>query len=601
MLTTQQQRAVDSDARSIVVIAPAGGGKTQTMAARVARLIRDGNPVESVLLLTFTRAAARNMRERIATLTDESTARRITAGTFHSVCLSVLRVYSDRLGYDPATLEVLSVVDAESLLLEAARDLQYLNDSKGWPKWKSGLSKQKLQAALDSVYRAGVDDGNMVEPSLRIVAHYRAELKRNNCLDFGSILAETNRLFAEHPDVLERYRARFRFVFLDEGHDVDAIQHQTYHWLAPPADMFGILDPRQEIYKWRGSRSDLLRIQYPDAEVVSLAENFRCRAAIVDVANKLIAHNHEGRECEPMKAVKDGGVVRVFNGRSVDVALQVSMMMIGERLPESGAGTYAPRDIAVIARSHRELSRLSAVFTEHGIHHRHVGRKFDLTTTDEFLDLHAAMRLAANPRDNHAFRRLVPRLGIERDAMTAIRGIAATKGGSLWDAACERCEGEWGSSSLGVALAWSEWNDISFSDAMLRLWDAFEVIDPRTSHFWEEDCAGMTLRDALEWYASRDEQDDVPTPEENLVSLLAPHGAKGLEFPVVLIANLNEGTFPTARAVREGGLDEERRCFFVACTRSEDVLLLHYRQPQDQSEVGNISEPSRFLYEMGVL
>lgn len=253
MLTPSQQQAVESDARDILCIAGAGAGKTRVLSQRVIRILNVGTEPKSFLILTFTRRAAKEMKQRIEAVAGDGSTRGMLIGTFHSVCFSLLRAYGDRIGYDTQTLSVIDTIDADALLQSTARDCG-LVDGNG--KGKKGCSLKQLAAYRDAVY-AGMTH-EITEQLEQWFAHYTSERRSMNVLDFGSCLTEVNRLFTECPDVLEIYRRRIEHIFIDEAQDLDAIQH-GFVFLFPDATHFFVGDLRQSIYGWRSARPDLLR------------------------------------------------------------------------------------------------------------------------------------------------------------------------------------------------------------------------------------------------------------------------------------------------------------------------------------------------------
>ena len=557
-LTTSQLRAVTTDSRDVLVIAPAGSGKTRVVVERIAHLltVRGVKPWE-ILCLTFTRRAAGEMRERLLQrLRDQvdgdpvSVVAKMLCGTFHSVALTLLTDHGSRIGYE--SLTVITEDDSEFLLQAVCQDFGYCRGKK----WREGLSAIKVRAALDRTYTSGVEPG--VECERIIVREYKARLYSMQCLDFGSILLECRRLFSECPDVLATYRKQIKHVLVDELQDSDAVQFSMHDWFAPPATFFGVGDRRQSVYGFRGARPDLMRERHPDAEVIDLRECWRCGDSIVAAANRLIAHNGDTLAQPMIGATDRAGIVREITGRSADVAAMVRVL---------GSEGYAWSDIAVLARRHSTLERLADAMVEAGIPHHRVGAGADICKGGPFLELHAALRLCINPRDRMAELRLKRMPEPRRDVFIATIRSAILSG-----------DGNVNATDVGPAAC----------DIMGRVTP--EVV------WWQEHCPDTHIADALRWYAIMDAQDDLP--RGNVVTLATIHAAKGLEWPAVIVANCLEGELPGSRAIREpGGVEEERRVMYVAETRAAETLLLHWRRPEDQSPDGRIQEPSRFLGE----
>ena len=561
-LTTSQLIAVTTDSRDVLVIAGAGSGKTRVLVERIVHLltVRGVQPRE-ILCLTFTRRAAGEMRERLVQRlrdhVDGDPVRvvgKMLCGTFHSIALKILTDHGSRIGYE--SLTVITEDDSEFLLQTVCEDLGYCRGKK----WREGLSAIKVRTALDRTYTSGVEPG--VECERIIVREYKARLYSMQCLDFGSILLECRRLFTECPDVLAGYRKQIKHVLVDEVQDCDTIQHDLHEWFAPPATFFGVGDRRQSVYGFRGARPDLMRERHPDAEVIDLRECFRCGDSIVAAANRLIAHNGDTLAQPMIGATGRAGIVRDITGRSADVAGAV------QSLARDG---YAWSDIAVLARRHSTLERLADAMVEAGIPHHRVGAGADICEGGPFLELHAALRLCVNPRDRMAELRLKRMPDARRD-----QSIAAIR-----DVLSGRAEADVIATDVGPAAC----------DIMGRVTP--EVV------WWQDHCPDTHIADALRWYAIMDAQDDLP--RGNVVTLATIHAAKGLEWPAVIVANCMEGELPGSRAIREpGGIEEERRCAYVAATRARESLTLHYRRIEDQAADRKPQGFSRFIVEAGL-
>ncbi len=610
--TAAQTRAIVTDSREVLVLAGAGSGKTSVMVARLRRLFADGASPHDFMVLTFTRRAAGEMRERlIRGLTEDGheNADRIVAymmlGTFHSAALRILRRDGDKIGLDGPSITIIDPSDADVLLKQVCRDFGYMKGDK----FKSGLSWKSVSGYREALYTGQLSEGTRTVEGDRILAEYRSRMIQLNALDFGSILAECRRLLAEHPNVLESYRAQIRHVVVDEIQDSDETQFDLHDFFSPPATFFAVGDFRQSIYGWRGARPALCLKRHPSAELIQLRENFRSGAAIVHVANTLIAHNGADVSEPMIAATGRNGVVEDFNGRSADVVARINAVR------EKG---FAWRDIAVMARTHRALTGIAAACDEANIPRHRVGAGFDICDTEEFRRLHAAMRLCVNHSDNLAFLRLVDKFGLSATDYAEVRRATAQGGVSHFRAmrfmrVGQPTELERLIECGGHIQSAEEIQDVKeIRERGEKCEDPpghipFDVIalsqalDTRpVSSFWIDNCSGMTFAEALEWFGTRDAQADLPS--DNVVTLLTVHAAKGLEWPAVIVANLNDGEFPSSQSISRGECDsEERNVGYVAFTRAKEVLALHWRREEDQNGEWGIKPPSRFLAEAGVL
>lgn len=262
-LTPSQISAIHTDASECLVLAGAGSGKTRVLVERIAHLLKQGATPAELLVLTFTRKAANEMRQRLIALLggDDATAtivRDIQISTFHAFALRVLQLYGDLLGYDPASLTVIDPEDSDMLLKQVATDLGFFRSGK----WKNGLSEKKVQRWREDRY-CGRDSSfdNVGQMCHRddILTEYQTRLHLWNLCDFGQLLLQCRRLFREHPGVLSNYHARFKHVLVDEGQDSSAIEFSLYEVLCPPATLFIVGDFRQSVYAFRGARPDFLR------------------------------------------------------------------------------------------------------------------------------------------------------------------------------------------------------------------------------------------------------------------------------------------------------------------------------------------------------
>lgn len=560
-LSAQQTAAVTTQAKRVLICAPAGSGKTTTMVERILHLmIQRGVPASQILALTFTRYAANNirvkLRERLGADAD-AVLRDITIGTVHSVALRILQTYGDALGYAPTKLTVIEPYEADMLLERVAESLGY------WRKgvWRNNVTGARA-AAFVSAHDGGANENELKEmggrAALAIVREYNTRMYSMNTITFGRILTECRRLFTKRPDVLAKYQERWGFINVDEAQDSSAVQFSLFEALSPPSELFMVGDLRQSIYGWANARPEILRgmIASGSLAVIDLEQSFRCPSAVADVANRLIEHDG-GFTGKPMIAANGRtGSVTVFNGRSADIAGKVKAQI---------EGGYRPGEIAILGRNHRTLKRLAAVLQEAGIPSHRVGGGFDIEETDAFREVRAMLRLAVNPKDALA-------------AMTLAND-----------------------SSMAKAIAGMPRESL--------MGDIAEYLgEPENSHkaawqWWARRCGEMTVADALEWYTCHrfkvDPQEDIG--DRQAVTLSTVHAFKGLEAPCVFVVGMNDGDFPSGKSLaKPERIKEERRVGYVAFTRASESLHIHYREPQDQSERGKIKRPSMFLGEAGL-
>ena len=569
-LTESQLAAVRSDAPRTLCVAGAGAGKTAVLAHRVMHLLTDrGCSACDILMVTFTRKAAAEMRERIELVTREAVGneaekmlRGLTLGTFHSVALSVVRAEGERLNMDPATLTVLDREDSDELLKQCCREAG-LYDGK---KWKKGVSWKKVKERGPN--------------TAAIYSAYLSRLKESNALDYGGIITTANTLLLD-LEVAKRWQGCFKHILIDELQDCDTDQHTFCERIAGDAEFFAVGDLRQRIYGWRGAGGGKIEGD-EHGRHYDLSESFRCADAILAAANSL-AQSMPRKALPPMTGCSGvNGKVEVMVGRSSEIAAAVKLLH-----KKSG---YAWREIAVLYRTNWQGVRLAGIFREVDIPLHRVGSAFDKCETERFRAMHAALRLVVNVRDDAAFLRLSDALGWDAAHCARNRAKAARDGCSHFQAAPD---------DMTVTAAIHELSPQDLiQTAVAQLWSPLGCgVDPAV--WWRAQAGDMTIEDALRWFAGRDSQDDLTTEDE--VTLSTIHSAKGLEWPAVIIPNCNEGSLPSSTATRKLTVDEERRVMYVAMTRAKERLILHYRRPEDLAEGSKPTPPSRFLYEAGLL
>lgn len=537
-----------------------------------------------MLILTFTRRAARELKDRLAAeLGDPHAMDGAFCSTFHSVCFRILRQSGDALGYIADKLSIITPQESDALLEQVIRDL--------------GLSKVSMKAArsaLEARYTGRTEPGDL---NLRsILDTYRRRLFDFNCLDFGSCLSEVNRLFREHPEILKAYRERIKFVFVDEVQDSDEVQFNLHDWFSPPAAFFAVGDRRQSIYNFRGARPDLMTSRHPDAEIIDLRENFRSGTAIVDAANAVIAHNGDTLARPMLGILARQGKVTTLDGRTDDILRFVRTL--------HDSHGFAWGDIAVLARSHRTLVTIEQRMAEARIPAYRVGKRFDVMETPEFRTLLAAAKLILNPTDNFAYFILSIGLG-HTGIYSLVREQAARKHISHWEARRfdttlpPRHNVEMMVASIDGPEEMATLDaKVAFTNIALEL---FRDGDQRNAVREAVRRAPVdTMEGLIEFFSMANRDAENEDAGGDVVTLLTAHAAKGLEWPAVIVCELNEGGFPNSHAVRGGdeAIREERRLFYVAATRAKEVLGLHARMTPDDFGAGREIKPvSRFIGE----
>ncbi|MBF0410951.1 MAG: UvrD-helicase domain-containing protein [Candidatus Riflebacteria bacterium] len=559
--TLSQQKAINSNSPSILVIAGAGSGKTATTIARIERLILQEkvNP-KSILCLTFTRKAALEIKERLSKKIDKYKVRQIWAGTFHAICYRILMQWGSQIGYQASLGQKITVItpeESEILLKEIIKAYCYKSTLKS-------VTDAKNELAHD-----GKEPEN--EDIKRILAEYNNRLKECNAVDFDQLLLEVQKLFQKCPEALEHYRTRFEHIFVDEYQDTDRIQYNL-HEILQPRNLFCVGDSDQAIYGWRGANVNIIlnfEKDHPGAEVIKLEECFRCADLIVNHANNLIRNNSCRIEKNLIGATGREGVFEVCGNSSPEY--------IAEYLCEYMSFEH-PSQVAVIARTHRTLEAIEKACNEFNLEVLRVGKTTaEIEQDPSFQFFRAYLRLLTNPKDNIAFL-TANKIGFKFDL------------NEVWQKANE--EGCSWFEGIEVAKIKRSYQDYSVDKVYSDMINSFPElkISQEVSDYLKINFPGMDASDWLEEYQLRDHQLELENNPRDKITLITAHAAKGLEWDNVLIVDFDEKKFPSSFALKSGNLEEERRLAYVAFTRARNRLLIFSNE--SLSKV-----PSRFIVE----
>ncbi|ANE43475.1 ATP-dependent helicase [Deinococcus puniceus] len=632
-LNPNQAQAADHYTGPALVIAGAGSGKTRTLIYRIAHLIQHyGADPGEILAVTFTNKAAAEMRERAKHLVKG--ADKLWMSTFHSAGVRILRAYGEHIGlrrgfviYDDddqmdILKEIMGAVPGigpdtnprvlRGILDRAKSNLQVPADLERWPEpYISGLPRETAA----EVYR-----------------RYEARKKGQNAIDFGDLITETVRLFKEVPGVLDRVQDRACFIHVDEYQDTNKAQYELTRLLASrDRNLLVVGDPDQSIYKFRGADiQNILDFQkdYADAKVYMLEHNYRSSAKVLGIANRLIENNSERLE-KTLLAVKDDGHPVVFH-RATDHRAEGDF--VAEWVTRLHGQGQKLTDMAILYRTNAQSRVIEESLRRVQIPAKIVGG-VGFYDRREIRDILAYARLAINPDDDVALRRIIgrPRRGIGDTALEKLMEWARLNQTSILTA-CANCV-EQGILDRGAQKP-KEFADLmaAMSDAadnylpgpffrfviensgyldllrqegqegQVRLENLEELVS--AAEEWSQTNDG-TIGDFLDDAALLSSVDDMRAKKENrdvpeeAVTLMTLHNAKGLEFPTVFIVGTEEGLLPSKNALLEAsGIEEERRLFYVGITRAMDRLFLTAAQNRMQFGKTNAAEDSRFLEEI---
>lgn len=633
-LNTSQREAVTCTEGPSLIVAGAGSGKTRVLTYRIAYLLQQGVPAGSIMALTFTNKAAREMKERIIKLVSASDARYLCMGTFHSVCTRLIRPHAEILGFTH-DFTIYDTTDMKSVLKGIGKELGL--DEKVYKPAAvlSRISMAKNCGITPAQYGMNQqllrEDREMrMYETATIYELYQARLKAANAMDFDDLLINMLRLMDISPEVRAQYQQQFRYILVDEYQDTNYIQFLLVKRLAEPQNNICVVgDDAQSIYSFRGADiRNILNFQqvYPQAKLFKLERNYRSTQNIVNAANSLIHKNIHQIEKTVYSEKEEGN----------PLALQAYMDDRAEaegvtKLIQFAHRTFGYDDIAVLYRTNAQSRAFENELRKHSIPYRIYGGT-SFYQRKEIKDALGYFRLAVNPRDNEALLRIIafPGRGIGDTTMkkvaanaiehhrayldvmrapeeTALDVSAATKTKLLSFAilmdqlrtlsdevdAYEFAEQTLRITGVQTALTLDRTQEgIDRAQNVQELLNAIrEFVEQRQN----EGIDYTPITDFLSEVSLLTDQDDNLADTTERVTLMTVHAAKGLEFPIVFIAGLEENLFPSQFCVRPQEIEEERRLLYVAITRAMDRCYLSFARQRFRNGQIAFNSPSRFL------
>lgn len=610
-LNSAQRAAVTSTAPVILTLAGAGSGKTRVLSHRVAYLHQEKRVgTVNVLCLTFSRLAAKEMKERVMKLVGEAQGKKLWAGTFHAFCAGVLTRWGHKLGIDPG-YTIYDQEDRENILETIIKDLG---------------GRTKLKKVLDRFENClNIEEEKVKYPEeCRVLVEYGYRLRQNNAVDLDRLIDLVNRLWTLYPEALDEYRRNYTHVFIDEFQDTSDDQMKMIDLLFPQ-NLFVVGDDYQSLYSWRKARVEYIinfPSAYPACETFKLEDNYRSTSQIVASANTLIKHNTQQTE-KKLIAHKDGPPIEVHCARDeMQEALIIGKIIQG--LKED------PASIAVLARTNRLIDMILPVLEGMGIPVQRVTGGDDTFKAPGVRGILDWMNLVHNKRDTMTVKKCLSFLvkqyhssdlqmkELELEAMqkdltlfqamelhqhddlyfvkTLIEKIheiesEINSGGAFAPSHCfqivDRCLGT--SENYKCAGLENRIKDIQKAIKAMEIWE-------RSKSALGESCSTQAF---LKWLRYRDIQEKM-FEEKQAVKLMTVHAAKGLEFDTVILAGMNQGVFPSRRSEKENP-EEERRVCYVAITRPKNRLIITRSETmKDFRGSPVVAEESQYLREMGI-
>lgn len=627
-LNPEQYRAVTTIEGPILIIAGAGSGKTRVITYRIANMLEKGIPQSAILALTFTNKAAREMEERIKELTNKK-LKNLTVSTFHAFGVRILRQEIEALGYRP-NFSIYDETDKKALIKETGIELKFTADA---------LDLYKISVLFSDIKtgrKTWSGDNDMYR---QLYEGYQEGLKLYNSVDFDDLIVLPIKLFKEHPEILARYKERFKYIMVDEFQDTSHQQYEFMHLLAE-RNVAVVGDDDQSIYSWRGADYQNIvnfETDFPGLKEIRLEQNYRSTGTILAAANGVIKHNSNRKD----KELWSGN----GNGKPIEIYMPDNEAAEAEFIAEGIQGICAEEkrnyaDFGVLIRANTQTRAIEEAFLEANIPYT-VSGGTSFFERKEIKDIISYLRVIANHDDDINLIRILntPRRGIGRAAIEQINTVAKDNGYSLWESiqAIITCPPEECPVSDSVLDSLKDFSEIieknktmlggkGLSKKVREMVEEINYFDFLIAENPKSDKAARfkymniesLIKSMEQWennpnyedtslYAylnritllSRDDMDE----EENQgkVNLMTVHASKGLEFPVVFIAGAEEGLMPHAHAIEEGGdaaVEEERRLFYVAVTRARNRLLISACRQRRRMSSTVECEPSRFLDEI---
>ncbi|OLR62533.1 ATP-dependent DNA helicase PcrA [Anaerostipes sp. 992a] len=627
-LNEQQREAVFCTEGPLLLLAGAGSGKTRVLTHRISYLIQEKgvNPYH-ILAITFTNKAAGEMRERVDNLVGYG-AEHIWVSTFHSTCVRILRRHIDKLGYDNH-FTIYDTEDQKTVIREVMKRLKLDKKQYAERALLNQISKAKDELVTPSEYEMRAA-GNFRETQVaKVYTEYQKQLRENNALDFDDLLFKTVELFQFHPDILEYYQDRFQYIMVDEYQDTNTVQFQFVSMLARKhRNLCVVGDDDQSIYKFRGANIyNILNFEkvFEEATVIKLEQNYRSTKNILNAANEVI-RNNKGRKDKRLWTENEEGDLVVFHQYETEYEEANQVLHEIEKLSQDG---IAYKQMAILYRTNAQSRVFEEKFLLKNIPYRIVGG-VNFYSRKEIKDILAYLKAVDNGQDDLAVKRIinVPKRGIGAASIVKISDYAMQKEISFLDACYEAME------IPGLGRAASKVQEFSLEIAKFRrladagsLTELFHAVTEDTGYLmalkaedseeakarienidellnkvstYELEADDPTLGELLEEIALVAEVDSLDE-SDNKVVLMTLHSAKGLEFPYVFLAGMEDGIFPSYMTIiseDKDDMEEERRLCYVGITRAKKKLYLSAAKHRMMHGRTQFNKVSRFIEEI---
>ena len=625
-LNNKQKEAVENTEGPVLVIAGAGSGKTKVLTHKIAFLIQEKQVKPwNILAITFTNKAANEMKQRVENLLSDS-SNDIWMGTFHSICVRILRRYIDRIGFDSSFI-IFDTSDQRTLVKDCLKELKVDDKLFTDRAVLSEISNAKNEMLEPKAYSVKYANDFRKETIGKVYELYQKRLRENNAIDFDDIINYTIKILTENQDVLEYYTEKFKYVLVDEYQDTNKAQFMLISILASKYGNITVVgDNDQGIYSFRGADiSNILNFErdFPGTKIIKLEQNYRCTGNILKAANAVIKHNETKYDKQLWAENNEGNIPCIYSG---DDEYDEASYIINQIRFLKTEEYFKFSDFAVLYRMNSQSRAIEDILRREDIPYKIIGG-LKFYERKEVKDIIAYLRLIFNPSDNMSLKRIInePKRGIGKTSLDNIAKISEETGNSMYDI-IKNAE-KYGLNRVylnsrefieAIEELRSKKDNMLISDLIketlkktgytkaLELENTVEA-ETRIQNLdefltvaieFEEESADNTLAEFLEGITLSSDVDNLEDEEES-VTLMTLHSAKGLVFPVVFLVGMEEGIFPGYKSIGEPKeLEEERRLFYVGITRAKQYLYLTCAKRRTIFGSTSYNSISRFVKEI---
>ena len=625
-LNDKQKEAVLTVDGPCLVIAGAGSGKTKVLTHKIAYLLREKDVKPwNILAITFTNKAANEMKERVENLVGEI-AKDMWIGTFHSICVRILRRYIDRIGFTSSFI-IFDSSDQRTLVKQCLKQLNIDDKMFSDRAVISEISNAKNEMLEPDMYKLRTNNELRKETIAEIYSLYQKKLKENNAIDFDDIINFTIKILSENPDVLEYYSEKFKYVLVDEYQDTNKAQFTLISMLAARYGNITVVgDNDQGIYSFRGADiTNILNFEkdFPGTKIIKLEQNYRCTQNILDAANSVIKNNETKYEKKLWTENGRGEMINVYRGTDEYDEANFIVQNIN-RLRREEYMTY--NDFAVLYRMNSQSRSIEDILRRENIPYKIIGG-LKFYERKEIKDIIAYLRLIQNPSDNLSLVRIInePKRGIGRTSLDNVEQVAIQSETSMYDVIKRADEFRLNRVFLNSREFVSQIEELRSKKDSIKISELIKETLNKTGYTkalenedtaeaesrlenleefltvaveFEEEIADNSLEEFLEGITLSSDIDNADE-QENSVTLMTLHSAKGLEFPVVFLVGMEEGIFPGYKSIGEPKeLEEERRLCYVGITRAKQNLFISCARQRTIFGSTSCNQVSRFIKEI---